>query len=182
LAALVDRALPTVGAVTEAAREVLSWGNEAALVTLGSHGALLVTEQKVLWARGPRVRARSTVGAGDSALAGFLSREDTPPERLRQAVAWGTAAVALPGTTVPRPDDVAMTPFEIHPTRLDEVKKESKTTRPDANALRLLREELRNGVMGAYRKLEPRLRDAVQERADLGHVAVQVTIDLRPAG
>ena len=38
---------------------------------------------------------------------GFLSREDAPPERLRRAVAWGTAAVALPGTTVPRPDDVA---------------------------------------------------------------------------
>lgn len=107
LAALVDRALPTVGAVTEAAREVLSWGNEAVLVTLGSHGALLVTAQDVLWTRGPRVRTRSTVGAGDSALAGFLYREDTPPERLRQAVAWGTAAVALPGTTVPQPHDVA---------------------------------------------------------------------------
>ncbi|GAA1469330.1 1-phosphofructokinase [Nocardiopsis exhalans] len=107
LSALVDRALPTVGTVTEAAREVLSWGNEAVLVTLGSHGALLVTGQDVFWARGPRVRTRSTVGAGDSALAGFLSREDTPQERLRQAVAWGTAAVALPGTTVPQPDDVA---------------------------------------------------------------------------
>lgn len=107
LAALVARALPTVSAVTEAAREVLSWGNESALVTLGGHGALLVTEQNVLWARGPRVRTRSTVGAGDSALAGFLSREGTPQERLRQAVAWGTAAVALPGTTVPHPDDVA---------------------------------------------------------------------------
>ncbi len=107
LEALVGRALPTVGAVTEAAREVLSWGNESALVTLGGHGGLLVTEESVLWARGPRVRTRSTVGAGDSALAGFLSREGTPEERLRQAVAWGTAAVALPGTTVPRPDDIA---------------------------------------------------------------------------
>jgi hypothetical protein len=96
--------------------------------------------------------------------------------------ARGDVSVSVAYLDHARPDDVAMTPFEIHPTRLDDVKKESKTTRPDANALRLLREELRNGVMGAYRKLEPRLRDAVQERADLGHVAVQVTIDLRPAG
>ncbi|MEU3015937.1 1-phosphofructokinase [Nocardiopsis sp. NPDC007018] len=107
LAALVDRDLPTLGDVTEAAREVLAWGNESVLVTLGGHGALLVTERDARWARGPRVRTRSTVGAGDSALAGFLAGEGPPPERLRQAVAWGTAAVALPGTTVPQPDDVA---------------------------------------------------------------------------
>ncbi|PWV52319.1 MULTISPECIES: 1-phosphofructokinase [Nocardiopsis] len=107
LAALVDRELTTLGDVTEAAREVLAWGNESALVTLGGHGALLVTERDVRWARGPRVRTRSTVGAGDSALAGFLAGDGSPEERLRQAVAWGTAAVALPGTTVPHPDDVA---------------------------------------------------------------------------
>ncbi len=107
LAALVGRELATLGDVTEAAREVLAWGNESALVTLGGHGALLVTERDARWARGPRVRTLSTVGAGDSALAGFLAGEGSPHERLRQAVAWGTAAVALPGTTVPHLDDVA---------------------------------------------------------------------------
>jgi hypothetical protein len=96
--------------------------------------------------------------------------------------ARGDVSVSVAWLDHARADDVAMVPFEILPSRLDEVKKESRTSRPDANALRILREELRNGVMGAYKKLEPRLRDAVQERADLGHVEVQVTVDLRPAG
>ena len=106
LAGLVGRDLESVGAATAAAREVLAKGNEAALVTLGGHGALYVDPDQVLWARGPRVRTRSTVGAGDSALAGFLAGQGPVEERLRQAVAWGTAAVSLPGTTVPGPDDV----------------------------------------------------------------------------
>lgn len=96
--------------------------------------------------------------------------------------ARGDVSVSVAYLDHARPDDVAMVPFEIHPARIDEMKKESRSSRPDANALRILRQELRDGVMGAYRKLEPRLRDAVQERADLGHVEVQVTIDLRPAG
>jgi len=80
-----------------------------------------------------------------------------------------------------RPDDVSLSPFEIVPARLEEIRKTSKTNRPDANALRILREDLRTGVLNAYRKMEPRLRDGVRERADIGHVAVQVTIDLRAA-
>lgn len=96
--------------------------------------------------------------------------------------ARGDVSVSVAYLDHARPDDVAMVPFEILPARLDEIKKESRTTRPDANALRILRQELRDGVGGAYKKLESRLRDAVQERADLGHVEVQVTIDLRPGG
>lgn len=96
--------------------------------------------------------------------------------------ARGDVSVSVAYLDRDRADDVAMSPFEILPVHLEEMKKESKTNRPDANALRILRKELRDGVMGAYRKLEPRLRDGVQERADLGHVEVEVTIDLRPAG
>lgn len=107
LAELVGRDLPTVGAVIDAAREALDWGNGSALVTLGGHGAILVGPGHTWWARGPRVRTRSTVGAGDCSLAGFLSVDGSPDARLRYAVAWGAAAVSLPGTTVPSPDDVA---------------------------------------------------------------------------
>ncbi|MEV2274500.1 1-phosphofructokinase [Nocardiopsis sp. NPDC049922] len=107
LAELTGRDLATVGDVVESAREVLSWGNDQALVTLGGHGAILVDGASSWWARGPQVRARSTVGAGDCALAGFLSEGGTPEEALARAVSWGTSAVSLPGTTVPTPDDVA---------------------------------------------------------------------------
>ncbi len=80
-----------------------------------------------------------------------------------------------------RPDDVGISPFEIRPRDLEEVKKESGSSRADLNALKILRKELRSGVMAAYKKMEPRIRDALRERADQGHLSVQVTMDLRPA-
>lgn len=85
---------------------MLSWGNDAALVTLGSYGALLVEPDRFWWAGGPPIVPRSTVGAGDSTLAGFLFDDGAPEERLRRAVSWGSAAVALPGTTIPGPADI----------------------------------------------------------------------------
>jgi hypothetical protein len=36
-------------------------------------------------------------------------------------------------------------------------------------------------VLQAYQKIEPRIRDAMRDRADMGHVQAQVTVDLRPA-
>ncbi|MFC4565680.1 1-phosphofructokinase [Nocardiopsis mangrovi] len=106
LAELLGRELSTIGDVTDAAREVLAWGNQAVLATLGSHGALLVTGDGTWWAGGAAVVPRSTVGAGDCALAGYLHTDGPPEERLRRAVAWGAAAVGLPGTTVPGPGDI----------------------------------------------------------------------------
>ncbi|MEY9213506.1 1-phosphofructokinase [Thermobifida halotolerans] len=108
LAELLGRELTTLGDVVDATREVLSWGNGAALVTLGGCGALLVEPKRVWWAGGPPIVPRSTVGAGDSALAGYLLDGAEPEERLRRAVAWGSAAVALPGTTIPGPADVTL--------------------------------------------------------------------------
>ena len=54
---------------------------------------------------------------------------------------------------------------------LEEAKKTTGSSRPDFNAMKVLREELRDGVLSAYRKIEPRIRDAVRERADIGHVS-----------
>jgi hypothetical protein len=49
------------------------------------------------------------------------------------------------------------------------------------NALKVLRKELRGGILAAYTKLEPRVKDAIRERADMGAIQVQVMVDLRPA-
>ncbi|QVQ50025.1 1-phosphofructokinase family hexose kinase [Spiractinospora alimapuensis] len=104
LAELVGRELTTVGHVVDAAETVRGWGNTTVLTTLGAHGALLVNGEGTWWAGSPPVVARSTVGAGDCALAGYLAAGGAPAqERLRHAVAWGAAAVALPGSAVPRP-------------------------------------------------------------------------------
>jgi len=99
-------------------------GIEAVLLTLGARGAILVTsaEDDVpgAWiAAAPPTVAVSTVGAGDSALAGWIiaaSAGAAHPDRLATAVAYGSAAAALPGSTPPTPDAVdpgrvAVTPW-----------------------------------------------------------------------
>ncbi|SDY44949.1 1-phosphofructokinase [Modestobacter sp. DSM 44400] len=78
------------------------------LLTLGAGGAWLSTADGGLWsAQPPRVTVRSTVGAGDSSLAGYLLAHlagAEPAARLQNAVAYGSASAALPGSAVPRPD------------------------------------------------------------------------------
>lgn len=110
LSELVGRELESVGDVVDAARSVLPNGD--VLVSLGEHGALLVTPTAVVWAGHAPVTVDSTVGAGDSALAGYLSvsaKGEFPTihhAALATAVAWGSAAVTLPATTVPGPGDI----------------------------------------------------------------------------
>ncbi len=110
LSELVGRDLTTVGDVVAAARGALP--HSEVLVSLGENGALLITPDAVLWAGHPPVVADSTVGAGDSALAGYLSASSDRSgsndhhAALSTAVAWGTAAVTLPATTVPGPTDI----------------------------------------------------------------------------
>lgn len=80
------------------------------------------------WAGGPALVPRSTVGAGDCTLAGYLAatyddaathgtapsgagapRDDERTLRaLRHAAAWGRAAVLLPGSAVPTPADLRL--------------------------------------------------------------------------
>jgi 1-phosphofructokinase family hexose kinase len=105
-------------AVVEAATTLVNRGFGAALVSLGAAGALLVSNDdtdtdsrsvSAWFCPSPSVTAVSTVGAGDSTLAGYVIgavRGLTDPEKLSLAVAHGTTAVTLPGTTLPTPDDL----------------------------------------------------------------------------
>jgi 1-phosphofructokinase len=91
-------------ALAAAAAELLLDRVGAALVTLGSRGAALVTAEATWFAEAPAIEARSTVGAGDSSLAGYLLADAAglePDGCLAQAVAHGAAAASLPGSTVP---------------------------------------------------------------------------------
>lgn len=99
LAAGVGRPLRTLGDVVDAAHELIDSGVETVLASLGADGALAVTRTTALWARAPRVEAVNTTGAGDAALAGFLSAwPSADPEQLAGAltlaVGWGALAVA----------------------------------------------------------------------------------------
>lgn len=95
--------------VAVAARTLVDRGVAAVLATLGGAGAVLVDATGAWHAVPPPTRVVSTVGAGDSSLFGYLAadlRGASAPDRLAAAVAHGSAAAGLPGTTVPTPDDV----------------------------------------------------------------------------
>jgi len=96
-----------VDAAADGARRLRDRNVGSVLLTLGSAGAVLVTDEGAFAAAAPRIVARSTVGAGDSSLAGYLLAEVAgagPEDRLAQAVATGAAAAALPGSDVPALD------------------------------------------------------------------------------
>lgn len=102
--------------VIRAARDLIDRGVGATLVTLGGAGALLVTRTGAWRATAPAITVLSTVGAGDSALAGYLlaaSAGLAEPDRLRTAVAYGSAAAALPGTTVPAPHQTSPSVVDV---------------------------------------------------------------------
>lgn len=103
-------------AVLAVARELVPEQVGAALVTLGAQGSVLVTADGGFVARAPRIRVRSTVGAGDSALAGYLLADvagAAPAERLVHAIRYGSAAASLPGTQAPRPADLPSGDLEV---------------------------------------------------------------------
>jgi len=102
---VLGRTLVTVGDVVDAAKELRSRGCKDLLVSLGGHGALLITAEGSWWAGGPPLIPRSTVGAGDCTLSGYLHTVGSPADRLAGAVAWGRAACLQPGSTVPGPED-----------------------------------------------------------------------------
>jgi 1-phosphofructokinase len=96
-------------AAAAAAGVLVSRGVGAVLATLGGSGAVLVTAQGAWHATPPPTTVVSTVGAGDSSLFGYLLgdlRGAEPAERLRLAVAYGSAAAGLPGTTIPTPTHI----------------------------------------------------------------------------
>lgn len=114
-----EAAAGSFGRVITAARTLVARGIGRVVVTLGGAGALLVTADAAWHAVAGPITVLSTVGAGDSSLAGFLLAATDgadPGECLRTAVSWGTAAAALPGSTIPTPDQAGAVPVTL--TRL----------------------------------------------------------------
>lgn len=96
--------------VDDLARSIIAKGQcEMVVVSMGAGGAQMITAKEVYRAVPPVVRRRSTVGAGDSMVAGLilcLSRGASLKEALCYGVASGTAATMNPGTELCKKEDV----------------------------------------------------------------------------
>ncbi|GAA2173556.1 hexose kinase [Agrococcus versicolor] len=109
----LDEPSAAIDAAHDLARRV-----PAVLLTLGADGAALVTADGAWRGAPPPTVVRSTVGAGDATLAGYLHAERqgaSEAERLAQAIAHGSAAAALPGTGIPTIDQADASRVAIHP-------------------------------------------------------------------
>lgn len=96
--------------VDEVAKEIIQQGQcEVVVTSMGPAGALLVTKDDVLTITPPAVKRQSTVGAGDSMVAGMilsLSKGWDIEEAAKYGVAAGTAATMNPGTELCHLEDV----------------------------------------------------------------------------
>lgn len=106
---LAGRELEDEGDIADAARELIGEGSaEVVVLSLGKGGAHYFSRDSDEHVSAPTVPVRSTVGAGDSMVAGIalcLNRGDSLDEAVRFGIAAGAAAVMTAGTELCRPDD-----------------------------------------------------------------------------
>lgn len=93
-------ALPDRAAQHTAARQLLDAGVEHVVLSNGEHGLSWYTAARTLHALPPPVKVASTVGAGDSLVAGMLHgllQGEAPQQSLRRATAIAAQAVTQVG-------------------------------------------------------------------------------------
>ncbi len=98
---LVGKSLGDIEKVANEARRLQRSGVETLAVSLGADGLVFVDGHNSYHASTPRVRVDSTVGAGDSMVAGLvtaLHRGDAIDAVLRLAIACGAGTVQHAGT------------------------------------------------------------------------------------
>lgn len=112
LAGLAGVAMLSTEEIVEAAKQIISRNRcEVIVVSMGESGALLVTADLSVKIPAPQVQCISTVGAGDSMLAGIiysLSTGRSILEATQFGVACGTAATLNPGTALCKKEDVSL--------------------------------------------------------------------------
>ena len=108
LGEVLDVAVNDLASAQRALIKLHSPGRIASIVTLGSEGALLVTQDGRWHAQSQQVDVVSTVGSGDAFLGGLLCALDARrdwPDALGDAVAAGTANTLSAGGGQFRPSE-----------------------------------------------------------------------------
>jgi fructose-1-phosphate kinase PfkB-like protein len=99
---LLSAALLTRAHFLDAARKLRAMGAGAAVLSLGSRGAVGTSGKTMVEALPPRVDALCPIGAGDALSAAFtwaMDKGSSFEDALRWGVAAGTASAKLPGVS-----------------------------------------------------------------------------------
>ncbi len=92
-------------AALKKAEEILKNGVENVIISLGASGAVLACKDGSCIINAPKIDVLSTIGAGDSMIAGFISayiKNLSCIDLLKYAVAYGSAACLTRGTNPPK--------------------------------------------------------------------------------
>ncbi len=95
--------------ILAAAKSLHLKGVKNVMISLGHKGALLVNKAGAFVCTPPEIQAESTIGAGDSSIAGFISavmQGASAEDTLKYSVAFGTASCMRKGTLPPLPEDI----------------------------------------------------------------------------
>ena len=108
ISAYLGREIRSLPETLAEAKALHAAGIANVMISMGGDGALLVCREGTFIAVPPQVEVKSTIGAGDSAIAGFAACPwDAAAEKLRWAVAYGSAACMAEGTLPPSPRNIA---------------------------------------------------------------------------
>ncbi|MDA8027072.1 MAG: 1-phosphofructokinase family hexose kinase [Actinomycetota bacterium] len=118
----------TLKDVVNGGQLIMEKGARAVLITLGSDGAVFMNQSTILYGEVRPSRVESAVGAGDALLAGFLSTEANERAKFKEGLAWAAAAIALPGTKLPKANQISRSAVYIH-DRIDLAKQMTKKSR-----------------------------------------------------
>jgi 6-phosphofructokinase 2 len=118
------------GEIEPAAKNLIRKYNcEIVVVSLGASGAMLVSDEEVFKVAAPAVKIKSTVGAGDSMVAGIvfsISKGKNLYEALQYGVACGTAATLSNATGLCKKEDIDRLYELIKNEKISEYKNENQ--------------------------------------------------------
>lgn len=111
ISTLLGRPVSSREDAVKVAKELVDMGAaEEVMISLGALGSVFAAKNAAYTVSVPEIRPLSTIGAGDSTVAGYMAgtaEGRSIPECLRLAAAFGSAACLTEGTRPPKPEDVA---------------------------------------------------------------------------
>lgn len=105
----LGREIYDVESAIEAARQISEVGAENAIISLGEMGAVLSADGRIFVGRVPKIDTVSTIGAGDSMIAGFIAAAQSEydiSEAFIHALAFGSAACLSEGSLPPTKSNI----------------------------------------------------------------------------
>lgn len=119
---LLNKTLSSIEQVATEARTIVEQGTSYVCISLAEKGAILTGLDNSYYCNSPKIKVNSTVGAGDSLVAGLafaFSQNQTPEQALKFAVACGAGTAMQAGTQLFNSHDLEKLSSEIAVKALD---------------------------------------------------------------